>query len=35
VRERFLTPRLRVRSFDELNGWALDKCIAYAKAHRL
>ncbi len=33
VRERFLTPRLRVNSYDELNGWLLDKCIAYAKAH--
>ncbi len=34
VRERFFTPRLRVRSLDELNGWLLDKCVAYAKAHR-
>jgi len=34
LRERFLTPRLRVNSYDELNGWLLDKCIAYAKAHR-
>ena len=34
VRERFFTPRLRVKSLDELNGWLLDKCIAYAKAHR-
>ncbi|MBV9531401.1 MAG: IS21 family transposase, partial [Bradyrhizobium sp.] len=33
VRERFLTPRLRVKSYDELNVWLLDKCIAYAKAH--
>jgi len=33
VRERFLTPRLRVRSYDELNAWLMDKCIAYAKAH--
>ena len=33
VRERFFTPRLRVRSYDELNTWLLDKCIAYAKAH--
>lgn len=33
VRERFFTPRLRVRSYDELNVWLLDKCIAYAKAH--
>jgi transposase len=33
VRERFFTPRLRVRSLEELNGWLLDKCVAYAKAH--
>ena len=34
VRERFFTPRLRVKSYDELNAWLLDRCIAYAKAHR-
>jgi transposase len=34
VRERFFAPRLRVKSYDELNAWLLDKCIAYAKAHR-
>ncbi|MBB6251386.1 transposase, partial [Nitrospirillum iridis] len=34
VRERFFTPRLRVASYEELNGWLLDQCIAYAKAHR-
>ena len=34
VRERFFTPRLRLRSFDELNALLLDRCIAYAKAHR-
>ena len=34
VRERFFTPRLRFMSYNELNGWLLDKCIAYAKAHR-
>jgi transposase len=33
VRERFFTPRLRVKSYDELNAWLLDKCIAYAKAN--
>ncbi|HEX2972590.1 MAG TPA: IS21 family transposase [Tepidisphaeraceae bacterium] len=33
VRERFFTPRLRVRSYDELNAWLLDQCIAYAKGH--
>jgi hypothetical protein len=34
VRERFFTPRLRFKTFHELNAWLLDKCIAYAKAHR-
>ena len=34
VRERFFTPRLRFKALDELNAWLLDKCIAYAKAHR-
>jgi transposase len=34
VRERFFTPRLRVKSYDELNGLLLDRCVAYAKAHR-
>jgi transposase len=33
VRERFFTPRLRVKSYDELNGWLLDQCVVYAKAH--
>ena len=33
VRERFFTPRLRVKSFEELNGWLLDQCVAYAKGH--
>jgi len=34
VRERFFTPRLRFRSYEELNAWLLDRCVAYAKAHR-
>jgi transposase len=33
VRERFFTPRLRVRTYDELNAWLLDKSIAHARAH--
>ncbi len=33
VRERFFTPRLRVKTYDELNAWLTDKCVAYAKAH--
>ena len=33
MRERFFTPRLRFTSYDELNAWLTDKCIAYAKTH--
>ena len=33
VRERFFTPRLRFKSYDELNAWLLDKCIAWTKGH--
>ena len=33
VRERFFTPRVRVKSYDELNALLLDGAIAYAKAH--
>ena len=34
VRERFFSPRLRVKSYNELNAWLLDKCVAHARAHR-
>jgi transposase len=34
VRERFFTPRLRVKSYEELNDRLVDHCIAYARAHR-
>jgi hypothetical protein len=34
VRERFFTPRLRFKTYEEMNTWLLDKCIAYAKVHR-
>src|SRR6266496_5263742 len=34
VRERFFTPRLRMASYAELNAWLLDRCVAYAKAHK-
>ena len=34
MRERFFTPRLRVKSYEELTAWLLDKCVAYAKAHK-
>jgi hypothetical protein len=27
-------PRLRVTSYEELNAWLLDRCIAYAQANR-
>jgi transposase len=33
IRERFFTPRLRFKTYDELNAWLADKCVAYAKAH--
>jgi hypothetical protein len=28
VREGFFTPRLKVKSYDVLNAWLLDKCLA-------
>jgi transposase len=31
VRERFLTPRPRFRTYDELNAWLTDRRVAYAK----
>src|ERR1700741_2081370 len=34
VRERFFTPRLRFKTYDEINAWLTDRCISYAKAHR-
>jgi transposase len=34
VRERFFAPRVRAKSYEELNAWLLDQCIAYARAHR-
>src|ERR1700692_403187 len=34
VRERFFTPRLRFKTYDDMNAWLTDRCIAYAKAHR-
>jgi len=33
VRGRFFTPRLRFKTYDELNAWLLDQCVAYAKQH--
>jgi transposase len=34
VRERFFKPRLRFRSYAELNAWLLEQCVAYAGAQR-
>ena len=34
MRERFFSPRLRVRSYEELNALLLDRCVAHARAHR-
>ena len=34
VRERLFTPRLRVKSYEELNAWLVDQCVAYVRAHR-
>jgi transposase len=33
VRQRFFAPRVRVKSYEELNAWLLDRCIAWARAH--
>ncbi|CAN2535955.1 hypothetical+protein [Methylocapsa aurea] len=33
ARERFFTPRLRFKTYDDMNAWLLDKCVTYAKAH--
>jgi transposase len=33
VRERFLTPRPRFKTYDELNAWLTERCVGYAKAH--
>src|SRR6266436_3866022 len=34
IRERLFAPRLRVASYEELNAWLLDQCIAYARGNR-
>jgi transposase len=34
ARERFFTPRLRFKSYDDMNAWLIDQCVLYAKAHR-
>jgi transposase len=32
IRERFFTPRLKFKTYEELNAWLLDRCVAHAKA---
>jgi hypothetical protein len=34
VRQRFFTPRLRVKNLEELNAWLLDRCVTYARVHK-
>jgi transposase len=34
VRQRFFSPRVRVKSYEELNAWLLDRCVAWVKANR-
>lgn len=31
IRERFFTPRLKFKTYEDLNAWLLDRCVAYAK----
>ena len=33
VRRRFFTPRLRFKTYQDLNAWLLDRSIAWARAH--
>ena len=35
IRERLFTPRLQVASYDELNAWLLDRCIAVVASKAL
>lgn len=32
LQDRFFTPRLKFKTYEELNAWLLDRCIAYARA---
>ena len=32
VRRRFFTPRLKFKSYADLNGYLLDRCVAYARS---
>ncbi len=33
VRGRFFKPRLKFASFADMNGWLLEQCVEYARAH--
>ena len=33
VRGRFFKPRLKFASFADMNGWLLERCVEYARAH--
>ena len=33
MRRRFFVPRLKFKSYAELNAWLADRCLAWAKAH--
>ena len=32
IRERFFTPRLKFRSYQELNAWLVDRCVSHAQS---
>ena len=34
IRNRFFVPRLKFKTYAELNAWLEDRCVVYAKAHR-
>ncbi|MFN8624681.1 MAG: IS21 family transposase [Candidatus Binatia bacterium] len=34
ARERFFTPRLRYKIYEEINDYLVDRCIGYARSHR-
>ena len=34
MRQRLFSPRVKVKSFEALNAWLEDRCVAAAKAHR-
>lgn len=32
IRERFFSPRLKFKTYEDVNAWLLDRCVAHAKA---